>query len=119
MSKVRDLMQALKEDGFMNVDWAYMAGGCYAVRLSLGDPMENDFSEFLISNATPEPRPHGYDVAEPFGRRDLDDDDRVSGIWWLDRYNELGESETDGNGLIRTADTAVLIRTINDSLEAS
>ena len=104
MSKVQDVMQALADDGFVNVEWAHTGGGCYAIRLPLGDG-EGDFSEIMIT---------GEDV---FSSYDYDSDEYVNGEWFADRYNKGGDSVTDGEGVVFTRDTAELIAAINASLE--
>ena len=77
--KVRQLLDALSEDGWANVEFAHTGGGCHAIRICLGAPEQEDWREVLIT---------GSDV---FHRSDLDSDDGLDGEWHIGGYDGSGD----------------------------
>lgn len=106
-TKVQALIDALRADGFVNVEWAHTGGGCYAVCIPLGDGTPDDMSQILIT---------GEDV---FYADDLDSDEQVNGEWYADLYGPDGDSTTEGRGIVLTMDTPALIAAINLAIGVS
>lgn len=86
-TKVQTVINALTEDGWDHTEFAHTGGGCYAIRIMLGNPAVGDFSEILIT---------GEDV---FTLGDLtSDDDLGLAQWFVGSYN--GSGDTEGEALI-------------------
>lgn len=77
--KVQQILAALREDGWADVEFAHTGGGCRAIRISLGDYQREDFSEVLIT---------GDDV---LCGADYDSDEYLDGHWWIGGYDGSGE----------------------------
>lgn len=80
MSKVREIIAALKGDGWVNVEFAHTAGGVHAIRLDLGNRAEGDYSEILITDD------------DALGSWNLDSDDQIVGDWWIGSYDGSGDA---------------------------
>ena len=76
--KTRQIVDALRANGWPNVEWTHTGGGCYAIALPLGD--RNDFSEVLIT---------GDDVLIA---DDWYGDEYLDGVWYVVGYDREGDA---------------------------
>lgn len=85
ISRVQTVLDALKADGWANVEFANTGGGCHAIRLSLGNPSAGDWREILIT---------GEDV---FHASDLTSDANLGdlGQWFVGYYDGSGDLENE------------------------
>jgi len=78
--KTQQIVAALKAEGWINTEWAHTGGGCYAIRVPLGDPQRDDFTEVMVT---------GEDV---FFEQDWRSDDNLqTEDWYVGSYDQDGD----------------------------
>lgn len=73
-SKVRRMLAALTEDGFVNVEFAHTGGGCYAIRIAWYGTHPG--GEYLVT------------AGDVFSFGDFDSDDHVGDEWYVGFYSD-------------------------------
>lgn len=92
MSKVQTVLSALLDAGY-EAEFAHTGGGCYALRVVLGDNTADDFSEVLVTDS------------DVFSIRDFDSDDELTGEWWIGAYRASGDPLSDELRVVEEVDS--------------
>lgn len=78
LPKTQQVLAALRND-WPTAEWGHTGGGCYAIRVPLGDPSADDFAEVLVTDQ------------EAFGGWQWETDEHLTGSWWVGGYHGSGD----------------------------